>query len=79
MGNTPHLNHTAGPAGDMGIGLCVSCCNSHAAGNRKEFPSFAVTMAPIPLPTGLVIVLPTCYACLKAQIEGASKPLLVTR
>jgi hypothetical protein len=77
MGNTPHLDGTAGPRGDMGIGLCVACCNEHAGGDRKGLPEFAVTMAPIPLPSGQVIVLPTCYPHLKAQVEGASKPLLL--
>lgn len=77
MGNTPHLDGTPGPAGDMGIGLCLACCNLHAAGELKMMPAFAVTLAPISLPTGQVIVLPTCYAHLKEQIEGAAKPLLL--
>lgn len=65
------------PRGDMGIGLCLPCCNEHAAGERRLMPEFAVTWAPIPVPGGQVVVLPSCYVHLRQQIMGASrKPLL---
>lgn len=64
MSNTPHVDGTAPPDGDMGIGLCLSCLGqfqqdvikyktareARAPATTPRTPRFAITFAPSPQP-----------------------------
>lgn len=64
--------------GDMGIGMCLACCNEYAAGKRTVTPEFAITMAPMPVPGGLLMV-PACFEHLQWLIATAGKsPLIIS-
>jgi hypothetical protein len=69
------------PAGDYGIGLCLSCVGDVIAGHAAP-PRFAISSAPFAWPPGapqqMIIAIPLCFEHIKIVATPVPRrPLLV--